>query len=115
MVVFHITKLRQRYLIGQVNDGSYNGEVVKSHSQTLVFNLFPLWDSNLLTLLQGQLQLFVYNNNFLKKDNKYSFVCKTQRWALTLANRLNARHRSNVRAPSQIQSVGIYVARRGRK
>jgi hypothetical protein len=32
-----------------------------------------------------------------------------QRWASTLANRLNARHRSN------IQSVGICVARRGRK
>ncbi len=51
---------------------------VKSHSQTLVLNLFPLWDSNLLTLRQGQLQLFVYYNKFLKKDKKYSSVCKTQ-------------------------------------
>jgi hypothetical protein len=41
-----------------------------------------------------------------------------QRWALTLANRLNARHRSNIRALPRplppdlcIQSVGICVAR----
>jgi hypothetical protein len=41
-----------------------------------------------------------------------------QRWALTLANRSNARHRSNIRAPPRslpadvcIQSVGICVAR----
>jgi hypothetical protein len=41
-----------------------------------------------------------------------------QRWASTLANRSNARHRSNIRAPPRplppdlcIQSVGICVAR----
>ena len=44
--------------------------------------------------------------------------CFLQRWASTLANRSNARHRSNIRAPPRplpydecIQSVGICVAR----
>ncbi len=48
----------------------------------------------------------------------YTFVCIKQRWASTLANRSNARHRSNIRAPPRplppdicFQSVGICVAR----
>jgi hypothetical protein len=44
--------------------------------------------------------------------------CSNQRWASTLANRLNARHRSNIRAPPpqmHVSKVWEYVARRGRK
>jgi hypothetical protein len=47
-------------------------------------------------------------------QEKETILSHKQRWASTLANRSNARHRSNIRAPPPdlcIQSVGICVAR----
>ncbi len=81
----------------------------------------PLWPSVAISV-----QSFITYPSSATKFHSFSPILAFpifQRWTLTLANMSNARHRSNIRVlppppgPPDvcIQSVGICVARRGRK